>query len=307
MVVRTPRTGGGVTNASSPGLASSASSPDVLARARPTPRTARPTPRTARTPQPSSRAPSARGSPPTSGRPPRPSSGAAAPVTALSETRANRSPSPSARVGGGLSKLSGLGLAPSKSTPSLSARPSSAPPSASARRDAKRAALFAPASTAASATGGGFTGRVCDVEELYVGGDLISPAWLRVSTTPWTGLKAATGGYGRRVRHSSVSAELPDWCHIPAIDGFVQAPRPRETRTPYDPSSRVVKTAASDDAPDWFTRNARSGGARAAHRKVVAENRVLLEPVAADDAAWCFKRTFQWDSARGTGTAASRV
>ena len=64
-----------------------------------------------------------------------------------------------------------------------------------------------------------FPAQVSEIEELYIGRELIAPAWLRVSTTPWTGLKAATGGYGREVHGTSISAEFPAFAHIRAGKG----------------------------------------------------------------------------------------
>ena len=57
-----------------------------------------------------------------------------------------------------------------------------------------------------------------EVQDLYVGNQLIKPRWMKVSKTPWTSLKAASGGYGRRVYNSAISDEMPPFMHIDVVD-----------------------------------------------------------------------------------------
>ena len=57
-----------------------------------------------------------------------------------------------------------------------------------------------------------------EVQDLYVGDQLIKPRWMKVSKTPWTSLKAASGGYGRRVYNSAISDEMPPFMHIDEVD-----------------------------------------------------------------------------------------
>ncbi|KAH8066313.1 sulfuric ester hydrolase [Aureococcus anophagefferens] len=152
-----------------------------------------------------------------------------------------------------------------------------------------------------------FEHRVTALEELYVGRDLIAPAWLRVSTTPWTGLKAATGGYGREVHGTSISAEFPAFAHIAAVDGFDIGGATLVKRTRRPPKQPKMKTATSADSPDWFQTTATrawktSKYAAQKHRAVVSRNQVLLEPLQQSLGAdsWCFRDTFNWNSARNS-------
>ena len=140
-----------------------------------------------------------------------------------------------------------------------------------------------------------------------MGRDLIAPAWLRVSTTPWTGLKAATGGYGREVHGTSISAEFPAFAHIAAVDGFDIGGATLVKRTRRPPKQPKMKTATSADSPDWFqttaTRAWKTGKyAAQKHRAVVSRNQVLLEPLQQSLGAdsWCFRDTFNWNSARNS-------
>ena len=95
-----------------------------------------------------------------------------------------------------------------------------------------------------------------EVQDLYVGNQLIKPRWMKVSKTPWTSLKAASGGYGRRVYNSAISDEMPKFMHIDEVDAHdAHAPIKRRPPKPVK-GKHVWKTRCSDDAPEFFLTDA---------------------------------------------------
>ena len=150
-----------------------------------------------------------------------------------------------------------------------------------------------------------------EVQDLYVGNQLIKPRWMKVSKTPWTGLKAASGGYGRRVYNSAISDEMPPFMHISEVDAH-DAHAPIKPRKPKPVKGKHVwKTRCSDDAPDFFLTEAakalRDGEMTLPkHRGMPyggplcsGSDRLMLEPLPREmDVPWCFRQTFDWDSSR---------
>ena len=81
---------------------------------------------------------------------------------------------------------------------------------------------------------------------MYVGNQLIRPRWMKVSKTPWTSLKAASGGYGRRVYNSAISDEMPPFMHIDEVDAHdAHAPIKRALQN----LERCIRKAAADARP----------------------------------------------------------
>ena len=150
-----------------------------------------------------------------------------------------------------------------------------------------------------------------EVQDLYVGNQLIKPRWMKVSKTPWTGLKAASGGYGRRVYNSAISDEMPPFMHIDEVDAH-DAHAPIKPRKPKPVKGKHVwKTRCSDDAPDFFLTDA-AKALRDGHMTLPkhrgmpyggplcsGSDRLMLEPLPREmDVPWCFRQTFDWDSSR---------
>ena len=150
-----------------------------------------------------------------------------------------------------------------------------------------------------------------EVQDLYVGNQLIRPRWMKVSKTPWTSLKAASGGYGRRVYNSAISDEMPPFMHIDEVDAHdAHAPIKRRPPKPVK-GKHVWKTRCSDDAPEFFLTDA-AKALRDGHMTLPkhrgmpyggplcsGSDRLMLEPLPREmDVPWCFRQTFDWDSSR---------
>ena len=150
-----------------------------------------------------------------------------------------------------------------------------------------------------------------EVQDLYVGNQLIKPRWMKVSKTPWTSLKAASGGYGRRVYNSAISDEMPPFMHIDVVDAHdAHAPIKRRPPKPVK-GKHVWKTRCSDDAPDFFLTDA-AKALRDGHMTLPkhrgmpyggplcsGSDRLMLEPLPREmEVPWCFRQTFDWDSSR---------
>jgi len=130
----------------------------------------------------------------------------------------------------------------------------------------------------------GYHGPAVQVADVYSNKALVKPTWLRVTTTPWHGAMVSTGGYGRKVDDTSVSLDSPDFFHIPAVIQHNPATAlGTQFRKRQGLTVKPMKTATSDDAPDWFKSTRQGSGRRnrseSKHAKLILGSQVICEPI----------------------------
>mmetsp|Transcript_1860 Transcript_1860/g.3702 ORF Transcript_1860/g.3702 Transcript_1860/m.3702 type:complete len:227 (+) Transcript_1860:104-784(+) len=117
---------------------------------------------------------------------------------------------------------------------------------------------------------------------------VIAPLWMKVSTTPWTAMAKAAGGYGRQIDDTSVSHDCPSFMHIPQV----MSHKPQIGAGGYfSGSTRPAKvvhrddTTISEDAPDWFQipsvvawKEGQKKNPDPGHRKLVLGKEIIFEP-----------------------------
>jgi hypothetical protein len=125
-----------------------------------------------------------------------------------------------------------------------------------------------------------------DNADLYYDQTVITPAWTKISSTPWTAMAIACGGYGRMVDGASVSHDCPPWMHIPTVmthkpniksgGEFGGHEKSHSLKPGHSPRT---KFSISDEAPEWFKHaNRAPQGKRYGHTKMVLGKTVIFEP-----------------------------
>ena len=128
-----------------------------------------------------------------------------------------------------------------------------------------------------------------EVAALYYDRRVMAPLWMKVSTTPWTAMAKAAGGYGRLIDDTSVSHDAPAFMHIPQVMQHIPVTGMGGEFSGNNKPRPVVErddTTISEDAPDWFriksvaswrVREKASPGPGI--RKMVLGKEVIFEPI----------------------------
>ncbi len=127
-----------------------------------------------------------------------------------------------------------------------------------------------------------------EVASLFYDKRVIAPLWMKVSTTPWTAMAKAAGGYGRQIDDTSVSHDAPGFMHIPEVMTHV----PKHGAGGYFSGTVRMRpvvhrddTTISEDAPEWFKipsvvkwKEGRKRNPDPGHRKMVLGKEIIFEP-----------------------------
>ena len=128
-----------------------------------------------------------------------------------------------------------------------------------------------------------------EVAALYYDKDVIAPLWMKVSSTPWTAMARASGGYGKVVHDTSVSHDCPSFMHIPEVmahEPMLNAGGEFGSSAKRKVTKRNTYTI-SEDAPAWFhvpssvawkAKTLANPKSVLGHRKMVLGKEILFEP-----------------------------